>query len=406
MFRVERIPERIDRTLSARWADCQRLLEVGFRYVLAGTYRFFVFRAENQIWEEDTMKKTIALLLTLALCLGLLAGCGSTAKDTGADDTAGDGVQTVESLKIAFSPYADADEIITSTQPLEDLLKAKLLEKGYDVQEIDMTVGTSYTAVGEALSAGSADIGFISGGNYVLFSDDCDVLLTALRYAINKDSENPADWNDGTIEENTDDMSTYYRCIILAGPTDKGRELQEKVNNGEELTWDDLNSATWSVLSPTSASGYIYPCLWLQENYGKGISDLDHVVQSDSHSTSVARLAAGQVDVMVSYGHIRIKNAPIWESDLGGTAPMVEQTGIIGVTDGIYNDMIAYSKSSDLMADESFRQALGEAFIEIAETDEGRDIISVFSQVGYTWGQDSDYDGERVAQELLKTLEQ
>jgi len=64
-----------------------------------------------------------------------------------------------------------------------------------------MTVGTSYTAVGEALSAGSADIGFISGGNYVLFSDDCDVLLTALRYAINKDSENPADWNDGTIEE-------------------------------------------------------------------------------------------------------------------------------------------------------------------------------------------------------------
>ena len=53
--------------------------------------------------------------------------------------------------------------------------------------DIDMTVGTSYTAVGEALSAGSADIGFISGGNYVLFSDDCDVLLTALRYAINKD---------------------------------------------------------------------------------------------------------------------------------------------------------------------------------------------------------------------------
>ena len=352
------------------------------------------------------MKKTIALLLTLALCLGLLAGCGSTAKDTGTDDTAGDGVQTVESLEIAFSPYADADEIITSTQPLENLLKAKLLEKGYDVQEIDMTVGTSYTAVGEALSAGSADIGFISGGNYVLFSDDCDVLLTALRYAINKDSENPADWNDGTIEENTDDMSTYYRCIILAGPTDKGRELQEKVNNGEELTWDDLNSATWSVLSPTSASGYIYPCLWLQENYGKGISDLDHVVQSDSHSTSVARLAAGQVDVMVSYGHIRIKNAPIWESDLGGTAPMVEQTGIIGVTDGIYNDMIAYSKTSDLMADEGFRQALGEAFIEIAETDEGRDIISVFSQVGYTWGQDSDYDGERAAQELLKTMEQ
>ena len=347
-------------------------------------------------------KKISALLLSLALCAGLLAGCGTGETAEAPSDT---DVQQVDSLKIAFSPYADADLISESTEPLEELLKAKLLEKGYDVGEIDMTVGTSYTAVGEALSAGSADLGFISGGNYVLFSDDCDVLLTALRYAINKDSENPADWNDGTIEENTEDMSTYYRCILLAGPSEKGQELLSKVNAGEELTWDDLNSATWAVLNPTSASGYIYPSLWLQEHYGKGISDLDNVVECDSHTTSVARLAAGQVDVMVSYGHIRIKNAPIWESDFGGTAPMVEQTGVIGVTEGIYNDMIAYSKNSDLMQDEDFRQALGDSFIEIANTDEGKDIISVFSQVGYEWGDDSNYDGEREAQELLKSME-
>ena len=64
---------------------------------------------------------------------------------------------------------------------------------------------------------------------------------------------------------------------------------------------------------------------------------------------------------MVSFGHIRIKNAPKWETELGGTAPMVEQTGVIGVTEGIYNDMIAYSKNSDTMADEDFRKALGES---------------------------------------------
>ena len=345
-------------------------------------------------------KKISALLLSLALCPGLLAACGAGETAEAPSDT---DVQQVDSLKIAFSPYADADLISQSTEPLEELLKAKLLEKGYDVGEIDMTVGTSYTAVGEALSAGSADLGFISGGNYVLFSDDCDVLLTALRYAINKDSENPADWNDGTIEENTEGMSTYYRCILLAGPSEKGQELLSKVNAGEELTWDDLN--TWAVLNPTSASGYIYPSLWLQEHYGKGISDLDNVVECDSHTTSVARLAAGQVDVMVSYGHIRIKNAPIWESDFGGTAPMVEQTGVIGVTDGIYNDMIAYSKTSDTMADEAFRQAVGESFIELAQTEEGQEIFGVFSQVGYDWGSDSDYDGERAAQALLKSME-
>lgn len=350
------------------------------------------------------MKKFLKSLTAISLCLGLLAGCsGSGSSQPVSEGT--DGAKEIESLKIAFSPYTDSDTITAATAPLEGLLKDKLLEKGYDVKSVDMTVGTSYTAVGEALSAGSADLGFISGGNYVLFSDDCGVLLTALRYGINKDSDEPADWNDGTIEENVSDMSTYYRCIILAGPTVKGQELLAKVNAGEKLTWDDLNSATWSVLSPTSASGYIYPCLWLQENYGKGIGDLDKVVQADSHTTSVARLASGQVDVMVSYGHIRIKNAPIWESEFGGTAPMVEQTGVIGVTEGIYNDMIAYSKTSDTMSDEDFRQAVGEAFIEIAETDEGKDALSVLSQIGYTWGNDSDYDGERAAQELLKSLE-
>lgn len=348
------------------------------------------------------MKKTTGILFALTLCIVLLAACG----DAGPLVTSpAQDVQSVGTLRIAFSPYADADKISTATEPLEALLRTKLAEKGYDVKNVDMTVGTSYTAVGEALSAGSADIGFISGGNYVLFSDDCGVLLTALRYAINKDSLDPADWNDGTIEENVEDMGTYYRCILLAGPSETGRALAAKINAGETPTWDELNAATWSVLNPTSASGYIYPCLWLLDNYGKGISDLDHVVQSDSHTTSVARLAAGQVDVMVSYGHIRIKNAPLWESEYGGTGPMAEQTDVIGVTGGIYNDMIAYSKTSELMRDEGFRTALGEAFIELAQTDEGREIFGVFSQIGYTWGSDADYDGERAAQAFLKSME-
>ena len=103
---------------------------------------------------------------------------------------------------------------------------------------------------------------------------------------------------------------------------------------------------------------------------------------------------------MVSYGHIRTKYAPDWKEKFGGTDDMVKQTGIIGVTEGIYNDMIAYSKTSDLMQDADFRQALGDSFIEIAGTDEGK----VFSQVGYEWGDDANYDGERAAQEMLKSM--
>ena len=197
-------------------------------------------------------KKLLVLSLCLLLCAALLCACGSSNPAPAATPAPADAapaaeapaepeVKVIDTLHIAFSPYADADQIITATEPLEALLQAKLLEKGYDVKHVDMTVGTSYTAVGEALSAGSADIGFMSGGNYVLFSDDCDVLLTALRYAINKDSLNPADWNDGTIEENTSEMSTYYRCIVLAGPSEKGQALAEKVK--KTYTVSDIDTA-------------------------------------------------------------------------------------------------------------------------------------------------------------------
>ena len=337
------------------------------------------------------MKKFLASILTLALCLGLATGCAG--KQTPAEndtESAGEtGVKEIPSLKIAFSPYADADQITTATEPLEQLLQAKLLEKGYDVKDIDMTVGTSYTAVGEALSAGSADIGFISGGNYVLFSDDCDVLLTALRYAINKDSENPADWNDGTIEENTKDMSTYYRCIILAGPSEKGQELQAKVNAGEELTWDDLNSANWSVMGTSSPAGYIYPALWLQDHYGKGISDLSSAVQSDSYASAFARLASGQVDVLVTYADARRDYAERWNSEFGREGSIWEETGVIGVTAPIYNDTISVSKNSPIM-DADLIAALQQAFINIGNTDAGKQVIAIYSHNGYQIAQSSD----------------
>lgn len=351
------------------------------------------------------MKTLCTRISPLVLILCLLSGCGGgRLPEDGSGEETGGPVQ-VEQLTIAFSPYADSETITAATAPLEALLREKLLERGYDVKSVRMSVGTSYTAVGEALSAGSADIGFISGGNYVLFSDDCGVLLTALRYGISKDSENPADWNDGTLEQNTEELSTYYRSILLAGPSEKGQALLAKITGGEALTWEDLNGAAWAVMGPTSASGYIYPSLWLRERYGKTISDLDSVTQSDSYTTSLARLASGQADIMVGYGHLRVKYASQWESDFGGTDAMERQTGVIGVTDGIYNDMIAYSRTSALMRDGEFRTALGEAFIEIGSSDEGREIISVFSQVGYEWGSDADYDGERAAQALLKDLE-
>ena len=169
------------------------------------------------------------------------------------------------------------------------------------------------------------------------------------------------------------------------------------------ISTEDLSQNMAALLSELTGTDQM--AVLTDESLYTQVSDLANAVESDSYTTSLARLASGQADVMVSYGHIRTKYAPEWKETFGGTDDMVNQTGVIGVTDKIYNDMIAYSKTSEVMQDEDFRQALGDSFIEIANTDEGKDIISVFSQVGYEWGDDANYDGEREAQELLKSME-
>lgn len=345
--------------------------------------------------------KKLSLLLALAMLAGILAGCGAKEQENSGAET--DGPAAVEELNIAFAPYDASETIMAATEPLCAMLQEKLLEKGYDVQNVNLSVGASYEAVGEALSAGSADVGFISGGTYALYSDDCDVLLSALRSAYSKDSEGPADWNDGTPGAYTGEMATYYRSIILAGPSEKGQALAAKVNAGEELTWEELSDATWVVMSASSASGYIYPSLWLNERYGKTLSDLPSVVQADSYATSMARLASGQADIAVGFAHLQYKYADQWTGEFGGAAPVWEETNVLGVTEGIYNDTVSVSKASPVMT-EDFRQAFGEAMIEIGETEEGLAIIQTFAHTGYAFAQDSDYDGERAAQELLKSL--
>ena len=119
-------------------------------------------------------------------------------------------------------------------------------------------------------------MGLIPGGTYVLYDDGCDVLLTATRDGLSIDSDNAKDWNDNAPTEPTTEQVTSYRALMIAGPSEKGKELAAKVNAGEELTWEDVSSANWSVANSSSPAGYIYPSLWLQENFGKNITDLPH----------------------------------------------------------------------------------------------------------------------------------
>ena len=203
------------------------------------------------------MKKMFALLLALAMTLGLLAGCGDSNNASSAASGSAEGAKKIETLKVAFVPSREPQEIITATEPLKQLLKDELAKEGYDVGEVEISVGTTYEAVGEGLEAGTIDVGLIPGGTYVLYDDGAEVILTATRDGLSKDSDNAKDWNDGQPTEASTNQAVSYRALFIAGPSAKGQELVTKVNNGEELTWEDLDSANWSIMGTSSPAGYI-----------------------------------------------------------------------------------------------------------------------------------------------------
>jgi len=343
------------------------------------------------------------------LAVAMLAGCGTG--NTAASNTS----NSVDKLTFTFVPSRDADEIISGTEGLDKLIIDQMAERGYDIGEIEINVSTTYEAAGEALSAGTSDVAWLPGGTYVLYDDGCDVILTATRNALSNDSENGADWNgEANATKKIEDQTTYYRALIYATPSAKGKELAAKVNAGNKLTWDELNSANWAVMNVSSSAGYIYPSLYLMNNYdGKSITDLANVTTLDSYATAFQQAAAEQVDVIVCYADGRNDYESIWtlasnEKDatgkqgLGRSDSIWNELNVIGVGDKIYNDTVAISTNPvsghELIKDDAFKTALQESMIAAAKTEEGKKIFAIYSHTGYEKANDSDYDIARDAQ--------
>jgi phosphonate transport system substrate-binding protein len=332
--------------------------------------------------------KKLLLVLSVFVLVFTLASCQKEAK----------------TLTVYFVPSRDAAEILEATEPLKQLLKDELADLGYDFDEIIIEVGTTYEAVGEAMDSGTADIGFLPGGTYVLYAENgnIDVALTATRAGLSKDFPDAVDWNDGLATEGDSNAQvTYYRGLIIAGTSDAARAIAAKVNAEETVTWDDLDALQWCVRSSTSSSGYIYPTLWLMEHYdGKMISDLTNVTQTDGYGTSMAALASGTCDVATFYADARRTYESNWvdAEGYGQDDTIWAQTDVIGVTDPIYNDTISVST---ITVDADLLAAIQTAFINIAGTTEGAAIIDIYSHEGYEIATDADYDNERLAQDLL-----
>ena len=346
------------------------------------------------------MKRVFAFLLAAVMASGLLAACGGSGQQPSAPAEN----KQIDVLRVVCVPSREPEAILAAMEPVKELLKTELTAAGYEIGAIELTVGESYDAVAEALAAGTADVGIgMPGGTYILYDDKCDVILTSTRAGLNKDFDDAKDWNDQMATVPIDGQAVFYRALLIAGPSDAGTALAEKVNAGSAPVWEDFDALTWGVMDSSSSAGYIYPALWLQERYNKSIADLSSTVPVHSYVDAFAYLASGEIDALMCYADARRDYVERWNADFGRPWSIWEETNVVGVTPGIYNDTITVSKASEHISPELIA-ALQDAFLSIAETDAGRGAIAVYGHEGYQKAVSADYDNERAAQELMQRL--
>jgi phosphonate transport system substrate-binding protein len=336
------------------------------------------------------MKKLLLLVLTV-FAVFTLSACGNKEEENPYEDL---------TLKVYFVPSRPADEILEITEPLAELLKAELMELGFDVAGVDILVSSTYEAAGEALLGGTGDVAFIPGGTYVAYKDVADspveVILAATRAGLTKDSSNAMDWNDGVATDGDDDYQVaYYKGLLVAGTSAAARTLADKVNNGDTLVWADVKDLNFCVRSATSSSGYIYPAIWMQEMFDKTFDDVEGTVtQTGGYGDTMASLATGTCDVGTIYADARRDYADEWVGEYSRTLTIWEETDVIGVTGNIMNDTISVSMVN---LDQDLADAIQQAFLNIAETEAGQLVMTVYSHQGYTVVTDAEYAGARAA---------
>ena len=330
------------------------------------------------------MKKFLSMMMALLVVIGI-SGCGSSENTD---------PKTIDTLNVMFVPSKNPDDIQKASEPMANLIKESLTNQGFSVNTVNVTTGDSYEVVGEALASGSVDVGFIPAGTYVKYENEgVKPLMAATRNGLSINSKDAKVWNENKPTQETEEQVDFYNSLIIAGPSEKGKALGEKVNNGEKPTWEELNEATWCTSGPTSSSGYLYPSLWLKENYDKTISDLENTTRTKGYSDAMNSLQTQVCDISVGFADMRIDEAKNWEGDIW------DDTNVIGVSGPIINDTISVSTTSKNMSDE-LQKALITTFSEMPNSETGKEVMKIYNHTGYVEVKPEDFDAERKVQEL------
>lgn len=317
-------------------------------------------------WKGAVMRK-IAFALAALLLLSGLSACGQRTETPPSSSASSSEPLKLETLRLELTrrEASSASVLLAVLQTLPDTLKSALADQGVEVGKVEVSVGASPAATAQALDEGGVDLAVLPGDSFVEVGGDAVPLLTASVRTALPDSGDTADWL-GVETSWSDKAAGGQRMLILAGPSDYGRQLASRAASGTPLTWDELDRAAWII----GSDGKNMTSVWLADNYeGNTLSDLSDLSRSNSAGDSgmflLSALADGSADVAVLPADMRIDFADHWRAGLNRSRSIFEETSVIGVTEKFYGTVLAARPDDEILNGQPFCSALAAALTEV-----------------------------------------
>lgn len=307
--------------------------------------------------------------LAVFAAAALVASCGgddedASDQDGSGDDTAGadegdaaeEGSDWPDELVLTLTPSSEAQQLIEDAGPL-----AEMLEERLDIA-IEPLVPTDYAGVIVALEAGQADIAGGLGPQQMVQAEsqaNAELILQSerfgsLTYVTQWFTNNP----DKYCEDEPVDVDGFLYCngVDEASDPSEGPIAEDAIAQVE--------GAPMAFVDQGSASGHLVPSLQLFE---AGIDPQNGVegTFAGGHDNTVLAVYRGDAEVGVSYNDAR-QDVVDQAEDVG------QEVVVFAWSPPIPNDGFAVAQD---MPDD-LREAVVDAFIDIASTEEGLEILN------------------------------
>lgn len=312
------------------------------------------------------MKKIITLLLILLLAFTVVACAQDTpaaeepaeetpAEEEPAEEEPAAEYEEIDTLEVQLIPSRDAAVLDAQRGPLQAMLEEQL------DMPVNVTVATDYVGLIEAMKSKQVHVGFLAPASYVLAADQgaAEVIVVSTRY----------DVDDEGNQLDDQPLVTSYRAQLLTGK-DSGITKVE-----------DLKGKKIAIASFTSTSGFLYPANLLADNGIDVEADVEWF-DAGGHDKAILAVLDGLADAAFTFKDAR----SLLEADY---PDIREEIVYVTDTEPIFNDTISVIPSMD----PELKEKIKDAFINIAATEEGKEIVrAIYTHEGYAEATDADFD--------------